>query len=293
VRLPDFLIIGAMKSATSTLHDQLARQPGLVMSDPKEPYFFSDDPVYANGIAWYASLFDHARPGDLCGESTTHYAKRPTYPETIARIRQHIPDARFIYVMRHPLDRLVSQYIHQWTEREIDRPIDTAIIHHPELIAYSCYAWQLEPYFEAFGRDRVLPLFLDHLQTHPQAALEQVCRFIGYRGDPVWQHDLEQRNISSERMRANPWRDALVNAPLLATLRKRLIPQAWRDRIKQLWQMRQRPQLGERQSAELCAIFDADLARLGQWLGVSLNCANFREATRHQPLTWQPGKGKR
>ncbi len=79
-RLPDFIIIGAMKSATTTLHGLLASQPGVFMSTPKEPCFFSDDEVWARGVGWYASLFEAAPAGALLGESSTHYTKLPTYP---------------------------------------------------------------------------------------------------------------------------------------------------------------------------------------------------------------------
>ena len=82
-RLPDFIVIGAMKSATSTLHEQLAVQPGFFMSAEKEPNFFSNDENYAHGLAWYRSLFDNAASSDLCGESSTHYTKLPTYPNTV------------------------------------------------------------------------------------------------------------------------------------------------------------------------------------------------------------------
>ena len=57
IHRPDFIVIGAMKSATTTLHEQLARQPGVFMSRPKEPNFFSDDAIYARGWGWYSSLF--------------------------------------------------------------------------------------------------------------------------------------------------------------------------------------------------------------------------------------------
>lgn len=292
-RLPDFIIIGAMKAATSTLHEQLARQPGIFMSTPKELYFFSDDPVYARGIDWYAAHFAAAAPGDLCGESTTHYAKRPTYPQTIARMQQHVPDARLIYIMRHPIERLVSQYIHQWTEREITQPIDAALDAHPELIDYSRYAWQLAPFLAACGHARVLPLFFDRLHTHPQAELERVARFIGYRGTPHWDDSDEQRNVSAERLRVSPLRDALVYAPLISQIRQYLIPQGVRDRIKALWQMRRRPTLAPASIARLTALFDADLQTLGDWLGTPLTCANFKQTTRDRALDWvaqaQPG----
>lgn len=287
MRLPDFLIIGAMKSATSTLHEQLARQPGFFMSTPKEPYFFSDDPVYARGIEWYAGLFAAAQPEDICGESTTHYAKFPTYPQTIERIERHVPDAKFVYVMRHPIERLVSQYIHQWTEREIDRPIDEAIDAHPELVAYSRYAMQLEPYFAAFGRSRVLPVFFDRLRTHSQSELERICDFLGYSGRPIWDDSDQQRNVSSERMRVNPVRDALVNAPVLSTIRRNFIPPAVRERVKGLWRMEKRPELSADSTLRLQHIFDDDLAVLGDWLGVKLACENFKSVTRDSVLDWK------
>ena len=284
MRLPDFLIIGAMKSATSTLHEQLAKQSNIVMSNPKEPYFFSDDPVYAQGIAWYAQLFAHAPEGALCGESTTHYAKLPTYPKTVTRIAQHLPKAKFIYILRHPIDRLISQYIHQWTEGEIEVPITQAIDRHPELISYSRYTYQMQPYFEKFGRDRLQILFFDRLKTHPQEELERVCRFIGYKGEVKWHFEDDQRNVSADRMRVNPLRDALVNAPIISTIRKKLIPQAWRDRVKAMWQMRERPQLSEKEIAHLTDIFNADLAVLSELVGVQLDCANFKQVTRDLKL---------
>jgi len=74
-RKPDFIIIGAMKSATSTLHEQLALQPDFFMSTPKEPFYFSDDEVFSRGREWYLNLFSNAEPNQLCGESSTHYTK--------------------------------------------------------------------------------------------------------------------------------------------------------------------------------------------------------------------------
>ena len=83
---PDFIIIGAMKCATSTLHEQLALQPGFFMSTPKEPNFFSDDDCFARGLDWYRGLFAEAPEGSIRGESSTHYTKLPTHPRTVERL---------------------------------------------------------------------------------------------------------------------------------------------------------------------------------------------------------------
>jgi len=287
MRLPDFYIIGAMKSATSSLHEQLARQPGFFMSEPKEIYFFSDDHVWAQGMDWYAKHFEGAKEGDLVGESTTHYAKLPTYPHTISRIQENTPDAKFIYVMRHPIDRLVSQFIHQWTEKEIAVGIDEAIDKHEELIAYSLYTMQLTPFFETFGQENVLPVFFDRFRAHPQEELDRVCEFLGYSGKPEFVEDLGRQNISAERMRRSPLRDFLVYAPGISWVRQNLISPEVRERIKGLWRMQKRPELSEASVEKLAKIFDQDLEELGRWLGVNLDCKNFKQLTRDQSLDWK------
>jgi hypothetical protein len=285
-KLPDFIIIGAMKSATSTLHEQLAAQPGIFMSSLKEPNFFSDEPEYAKGMSWYASLFQDANLEDLCGESSTHYTKLPTYPETIARIKDCLPDVKMIYVMRHPIDRLVSQYIHQWTEREISIDINQAIARHPELIAYSQYTRQLEPFFATFGREKVLPVFFERLLQESPAELTRVCQFLEYGGNPVWNAELEAQNVSSQRMQKNLGRDFLVELPVLSSIRKNLIPQAWRDKAKTLWMMKQKPQIDAEQMAHLKSVFDRDLAVLGSWLGAELDCERYKNVVRSRVLNW-------
>ena len=284
---PDFIIIGAMKCATSTLHDQLALQPGILMSDPKEPNFFSDEDNWARGLSWYRGLFSAAKDGDLCGESSTHYSKLPRHPKVVERIAEHVPDAKFIYVMRHPIDRLVSHYIHEWTMRVLDAPLSQALDEHQALQDFSRYAMQLEPYLSTFGKERVLPVFFDRIRTHPQQVLERVCKFVGYDGTPQWQDEEGRKNVSADRMRTSKLRDMIVNAPILAEIRRRFIPQSVRDRVKELWTMKDRPKLTDAERERLKKTFDPDLARLGQWLGMeSLTCDNFVEVTKDRAWDW-------
>jgi hypothetical protein len=274
---PNFIIIGAMKCATSTLHEQLALQSGIFMTDLKEPNFFSNDENYNQGIDQYLSLFSDANPNDLCGESSTHYTKFPTYPETVIRIKKHFPDLKFIYVMRHPINRLVSQYIHEWSQRVIKEDINQAIFNFSELIKYSLYTEQLAPYFTHFGTDKVLPIFFEQLLSNPQFELEKICQFIGYKSQPKWYFDLEAQNVYQERMIKSFWRDLLVEAPLLKQLRRLLIPKSFRNWVRSLWTMKKKPELTPENIEYLTKIFNEDLAKLGSWLDIDLNCDNFKE----------------
>lgn len=275
-----------MKCATSTLHEQLALQPGIFMTELKEPNFFSNDEQYAKGMEWYLSHFESAPADAMCGESSTHYTKRPTYPHTVERIQEHLPNVKLIYVMRHPIDRLMSNYIHEWSQKRIFVDINQAIYQHPELVDYSRYTLQLQPYFDTFGQARVLPVFFERLFHQPQEELERVCCFIGYSGQPVWDHQLNAQNISSERMRQSAIRDFFVELPVLRELRQQFISKSFRTWVRSLWTMKKRPTLDQKQLEYLQAIFDEDLAVLGSWLGSKLSCDNFKAVVKCSPQNW-------
>jgi len=284
--LPDFVIVGAMKCGTSTLHAQLAEQGRFFMSEPKEPNLFSDDDVYAKGLAWYRGLFDAAGPGQIKGEASTHYAKRPTYRDCMARLLETLPDIKIVYMMRHPVDRLISHYIHEWTMAVISAPIDEAIGRHPELIDYSRYAYQLEPFIEAYGRARVLPVFLERMNAFPDEELSRVSRFLG-GADACWKTDLGDQNVSRDRIRNFPLRGLLVDHPVAAGLRRALAPRWLRDRVKARFQMRERPVLSPETRAAVEKTFDEDLARLSAGLTVPLTCATFKDAVVAAPPEWK------
>ncbi len=279
-----------MKCGTSTLHEQLALRSGFFMSRPKEPNFFSDESEFARGAEWYASLFAEASDRQLCGESSTHYTKLPTHPHAAERLHALLPKARLVYVMRDPLERVVSQYLHEWSTREVEGPLEAALERHERFVAYSCYARQLDPYLERFGAGSILPVFFERMVAFPDDELARVCRFLGDRsGEPVtWRSERARQNVSSERMRASPLRDALLRVAPLRWLKNQLPPSA-RERIKQLWRYEGRPGLSAAARARIEATIDADLARLGAWLGTTLTCGGWRQQVLDHPLEWQRG----
>ena len=161
---------------------------------------------------------------DLRGESSTHYTKLPTYPRTVERMVRDLPRLKLIYVMRHPIDRLISQYVHEVTAGRITVGLREALERHPELIDYSRYSMQLQPFLEAYGPGAVLPVFFPRLVTHSQAELERIGRFLGHEGPLRWDEGLEPQNQGRERLRPSPVREVLVQAPVLTTIRQRVVP---------------------------------------------------------------------
>jgi len=285
--LPNFVVIGAMKCATTTLAVQLAAQDGIFLSDPKEPNYFSDDDIYAKGAAWYESLFAGADGCQLVGEASTHYTKLPTYPRTIERFRAALPDVKLIYVMRHPIDRVVSQYMHEWSQRLISGPIDEELAKNPWIVDYGRYAMQIRPWLDVYGPDRILPVFNERLRARPQEELARVCAFLGYAGTPAWM-DTGDQNVSGQRMRKSPLRDAVLNAPGLKQIRRGLIPKGLRDRAKGLWRMNERPELSAAVEGMLVTLYDEDLRELSALLGLvePLSCETFKARTAGECMTF-------
>ena len=193
----------------------------------------------------------------------------------VERMAKRLDSPKLIYVMRHPIERLVSHYIHQWSQNVMSCDINEAIDRYEELTAYSCYSRQLDPYFKQFGQESVLPVFSESIRHNPQQVLEQVATFIGYQGNVLWHSDTGAQNISKERIRAFKGYRYLVESRVMTFLRRRLVPQRVRDKIKDRLMMQQRPEIDAQHLKQLEDIFDKDLAGLKDWLGGELTCEQF------------------
>ena len=259
---PDFLIIGAMKSGTSTLAAQLSEQAGIFMTTPKEPNFFSDDDVHAQGLKWYAALFDDAAPGDLRGEASTHYTKLPTYPRTIARAQAFLEAPRLVYMIRNPVERAVSHFIHEWSQGVMSDDMTAEFARNPEIVDYGRYAMQIRPWIEAYGADAVHLTSLEAMQADPQGVLSEVADFIGHAGPVTWVEARARENSSAERVRRFPLHGLLIDSPPAVWLRRTFVPKSLRDRIRETRKMRDRPELPDTLRATLEVTFAADYAAL-------------------------------
>lgn len=262
MKLPDYIVIGAMKCGTSTLAAQLGAQQGLFMTEPKEPNYFSDDAIFERGAAWYSALFDAAAPGDLLGEASTHYTKLPDRPETVPRMQAALAAPRLIYMIRNPMVRLVSHYIHDWSEGILSQPLAEALDSHSSLVDYGLYGMQIAPFVAAYGREAVLLTSLERLKAEPQAELERVATHIGHEGPVIWQADLERQNVSGERVRKLPLHGLVVDHPVSAALRRALVPKALRTWVRKQRKFHGRPEIPEMARSNLEARFAADRAAL-------------------------------
>jgi hypothetical protein len=168
-----------MKAGTTSLHALLGSHPDIFMSDPKEPTHFVDgaelrsvsrrawEAGYWRDRSRYLDLFAGAGGARIRGESSTAYAKRPRLGGVPERIANTAPDARIVYILRDPVERTISHYLHavQWNG-EHRLPL-AAIRDDPHYREVSHYAMQLAPYGRVFGSERVHVLTLEELKADP------------------------------------------------------------------------------------------------------------------------------
>ncbi len=178
-KLPTFFVIGAPKCATTSLHLYLDQHPEIEMSSPKEPQVFSAA-GYATALVRYEEIFrGHA---SVRGESSTLYSQHPRWPGVPERIRAAVAEARFIYLVRDPLERAVAHWRQHVADGKEARPLAEAL-GDPEredslYLCPSRYATQLRRYLESFDRDRILVLDSVDLRADPRGTLAAAFRFL-------------------------------------------------------------------------------------------------------------------
>jgi hypothetical protein len=204
VEYPEFIILGAQKAGTTALYHYLRQHPDVFMPEVKEPGFFAfaDDPLdYRNAeenptsicsytvtdAEAYERLFKEEN-GETTGEATTLYLHSE---EAVSRIQKHVPDAKLIAVLRHPVDRAYSAYMHAM--RKGQEPIDDfeealeterhrvrngwGFLWRYETL--SRYAAPVRRYLEAFDQEQVRIYLFEEFVESPSAVVQDVYDFIG------------------------------------------------------------------------------------------------------------------
>ena len=245
---PAFIVIGAAKSGTTSLYEYLCRHPQIYMSTPKEPDFFSVDANYARGRDSYCELFEAAKPSQVCGEASTTYSRLHQHPHTVERLYAELPQVKLIYIMRQPVDRAYSFYIHRFKgalykpEQAVADTFEATIEQQSEFIESSYYLEQIECYLEVFPRESFLFLLMEDLTERPEATLKQILSFIDV--DP--QVDLvQQSEIAANKAGSYP--EWYVKKQLLSPIKlipgvdaiAQLIPKSLKNSLYQLIKKRQ------------------------------------------------------
>ncbi|HET7203028.1 MAG TPA: sulfotransferase [Steroidobacteraceae bacterium] len=196
--LPDAMIIGAMKSGTSSLHNYLTQHPGVIPPLRKEVHYF--DVQYGKGERWYRAHFGKVGQPGLNLDSSPYYLFHPLVPQ---RAHALVPQARLVVLLRDPVRRAYSHYWHERDKKREKLPFEDAIAAEPERVGddeqrlargeieqsrahQHCtylgrgrYAEQLARWLQFYPRERLLVLQFEDLGRAPMVTLNRTLEYLG------------------------------------------------------------------------------------------------------------------
>ena len=259
--LPNFFIIGAMRSGTTALARYVGAHPGVFMAPEKEVHFF--DRHHDRGLEWYRSRFAGHQGQPAVGEATQTYLFMPDVPARIAAV---VPDAKLIAILRNPVDRA---YSHFWMNRGLrteSRSPEEALTAEPGAPVFfpyldrGRYLPQLQRVCEHFPRDALHVLLFEDLLARPEETFGAVCSFLGV--DPAVRPENLGRQINKNvAFRSIRVRDFARKLPApLGKVIGRLNGKPFSY-----------PKIDPALRRELAARFTEDNAQLAAWLGRDLS----------------------
>ncbi len=211
--LPNFIIIGGLKCGTTSIHHYLGLHPDINMSKPKELNFFAAEQNWDLGLDWYRGRFDSRVK--VNGESSPHYTNRPRFNGVADRIHQYCPDARLLYMVRDPIKRILSQWVHAtgagYETRDFVPTLslpDTSYIHR------SMYWMQLQPYLEKFDRGQIEIITQEELGSDREGTMRRTFSFLDVDSEfTSEQFDREWEKSSAKQDDKYQFMEKLIKLP--------------------------------------------------------------------------------
>lgn len=187
--LPNLVVIGAQKCGTSALHYYLSLHPEVSMSNPKELNFFIKPQWDRESVEWYESHF--SEPTKVRGESSPNYTTQPKKKGAARRMHSVIPDAKLIYMVRDPLERIVSAYIHNVSEGRERKDLFEALTHQRSTyLVRSAYHRQVARFMKFYPPSQLRVIEQDDLLERRSETLRGLFRFLEvdeHFWDPAYQ----------------------------------------------------------------------------------------------------------
>jgi hypothetical protein len=270
---PNLLVIGAAKAGTTSLHRYLSLHPQIFMSKKKELAFFDTRLRWQLGVDWYKSNFDASFP--INGETSPQYTLHPRVPGVPERIRDVLGTPKLIYMIRDPIDRILSNYTqtrHLWPT---SRPFNAARleIERPLYIYGSSYFLQLSQYLRVFPPELIHVVVNERLNAQPRETVQQIFRFIGV-DDHFWAAEFEERaNVGEKKKSIAGWFDKLAPQSVKQQLAAEATLLPWKAHRALRWiselggDVIQKPKLTHEQDLRLQDILKADVMALRKLLG--------------------------
>jgi hypothetical protein len=276
--LPNLVVIGAQKCGTSGLHYHLGLHPEISMSKPKELNFFIEERNWPRGVDWYKRHFDaRAR---VRGESSPNYTAYPHHLGIPERMHSVVPDAKLIYVVRDPLLRIASHWVHNYAKRREKGDLAATLAHpNTSYILRSQYYMQLQQFLRYYEREQILVLQQSDFRRDRSKALREVFEFVGV--DPEFTHPSFERERHATARKTRASRLATRLEKMSKTRRGRLVPPKFWFALDERLPLRrpiERPDVRAAIDDEALRVLREDAERLQELTGRDLSSWSIWEA---------------
>ncbi|MGB8703293.1 MAG: sulfotransferase [Thermosynechococcaceae cyanobacterium] len=284
MNLPNFLIIGAGKSGTTALYNYLKQHPQIYMSPVKEPKFFAleDENLTVNGpgshlfqpitnYEEYCRLFQGVTDEIAIGEASTIYLYVPKASE---RIKHYIPEVKLVAILRHPVDRAYSSFMHlRRDQREPLADFSLALQEEERRITNNWpFIWrykdrgfyyrQLKRYFELFNKSQIKIYLYEEFNTNPLITLQDIFKFLNV--DENFVPDISTKYNVSGVPKNQALQSFLTKPNFVKTAFKLFFPDDFRKGIKDNIAARNfnKPELPLELRREMLEIYRDDILKL-------------------------------
>jgi hypothetical protein len=271
--LPNFLVIGAPKAGTGSLHDYLRQHPDIFIPIKKDPrwFCFTGQP---NKLRFpirsheeYEALCADVRDETAIGESTALYFWSKVAPQNI---RDTIPDTKLIVSLREPVQRAFSIYHMNLRTEGQNEGLSFLEALKVDPILQQTYHSALAPYLERFDRSRMKIILFEDLSKNTMKTVQSLFDFLGV--DPAFEPDLKISNPGG--VPRSKWFHRLMTNDHLRTWSRSYLPQSWVYAAKDLRSLnldKTKMQMTDEERSVAYAFFRDDILRTQDLVGMDLS----------------------
>jgi len=268
--IPNFLLVGATKAATTWLYQRLNEHPEIYVPSLKEVNYFSRR--YDRPQEWYLSFFTDVKEEKAIGELSPSYF---TSAEAPSRIKAFNPNMRLIFMLRNPIQRVYSHYCMELRYNTVSEDIEQELNLDSIIVRESLYYQQITKYLELFPRENLKFIIYDDIKTNPQKVLVDLYNFL--QVDPNYMNSAihEQTYIKQPRQKFEKIYTLLVaiyrwinnnnewGRRILSTLKDR----GFNDKFHDLNSTEKSyPQISPTKKEQLKEFYQTDIKQLAQFL---------------------------
>lgn len=287
MNIPDFFIVGAPKSGTTSLYHYLKEHPDIFMPDIKEVNFFSSNEITSQNLYYknqvvidnkddYLNLFKNTNPEEITGESSVSYL---FYPEVAKKIKKFNPNAKIIIVLRNPVYRAFSHYLMDFNEGYFDKSFGDIFnkksseqikskqfkLFFQQVFELGLYYSQVKRYLEVFPRENVFIIFQEDLRENTESIIKDLYSFIGVNNDfsPVISKKHNTYSVPSNKFLKSIYRNSK-----LRSLLEQLLPRATKNFLRKKFFNSDKPVLDKKLLNDVSEFYMEDKLKLGSLLGL-------------------------